>query len=334
MKVSVIVTSYNNEKYIVECIESILAQTYDDIELIIVDDGSKDRTPEVLRRLQISHPEIHLIFKENGGVSTARNAGLDVATGEFVMFVDGDDRIKNNEVEVLVSFAGRHPKIDLVCNCCDAFDDQMTVEDHFFTSDFSALNMEEKEPLYLQLFDVDFGQPKGQTVFTGIGVPWGKLYRRKFLETHHLRFNTKLRRMQDNTFNMWCFSYARGVAYLDVPLYEYRTGHIANYISARSHISNENIYEIIRERMKFLRMFNIPKKNRLYGAAMREVRQWYRYSVKTCILDENDEQTAYEKAKELGKLPYYRAYAGSFIRAVINNPVGFRLCWQIIRKKQ
>jgi glycosyltransferase involved in cell wall biosynthesis len=91
MKISVIMAAYNSEKFIEKTINSILNQTYKDFELIVVNDGSNDSTAEIVTRLATKDPRITLLQKENGGTSSARNAGIDKSTGEYLAFIDADD---------------------------------------------------------------------------------------------------------------------------------------------------------------------------------------------------------------------------------------------------
>lgn len=99
--ISVIVPVYNVEKYIERCIESILGQTFTDFELIIVNDGSTDKSGEICDRYSNNDPRIRIIHKENGGQSEARNQGLDYSIGNYICFVDGDDFIEPNHLSVL-----------------------------------------------------------------------------------------------------------------------------------------------------------------------------------------------------------------------------------------
>lgn len=101
-KISVIVPVYNVEKYLSKCVESILNQTYKDIELILVDDGSLDNSGNICDNYAKNDNRIKVIHKENGGLSSARNAGLDIASGEYISFVDSDDWIDENTYEELV----------------------------------------------------------------------------------------------------------------------------------------------------------------------------------------------------------------------------------------
>ena len=100
-KVSVIVTSYNHEKYIEQCIQSIFNQTYKNIELIIIDDGSTDSSPQKINKLVTHSPfeETTVIIQKNKGACVSRNIGLDKATGDFVLMVDSDNYLDNNYVK-------------------------------------------------------------------------------------------------------------------------------------------------------------------------------------------------------------------------------------------
>lgn len=104
-KVSIIVPIFNCEKYINRCIESLLAQTYDNIEILLINDGSTDSTEKICKEAMEKNNKIKYIYKENGGVSSARNVGIRNATGEFVMFVDSDDTIRPNTISDMIKYA-------------------------------------------------------------------------------------------------------------------------------------------------------------------------------------------------------------------------------------
>ena len=99
--VSIIVPVYKVEKYLDKCIESIVGQTYENLEIILVDDGSPDNCPAMCDRWAEKDSRIKVIHKENGGLSSARNAGLDACTGEYIYFLDSDDYIAENCIEML-----------------------------------------------------------------------------------------------------------------------------------------------------------------------------------------------------------------------------------------
>ena len=101
-KVSVIIPAYNAEKYLRECLDSVLKQTHKDVELVIINDGSKDETKNILDEYKSKYSHVQVIHTENGGVSRARNIGLDNATGEYIMFLDSDDLLVANAIEILL----------------------------------------------------------------------------------------------------------------------------------------------------------------------------------------------------------------------------------------
>lgn len=103
--VSVVVPAYNVENYIEQCALSVLNQSYPCCELIIVDDGSTDSTPQILDKLREKNDHVQVIHKENAGVSAARNTGIETAKGDYIVFVDGDDYLAPNFIEYMVSMA-------------------------------------------------------------------------------------------------------------------------------------------------------------------------------------------------------------------------------------
>lgn len=119
MKVSFIVPIYKVEQYIHQCVDSLVSQTYLDIEVVLVDDGSPDRCPEICDEIAATDSRIRVVHKPNGGLSDARNAGLRAATGDYVVFVDGDDFwMHKDDLEKLMVKAKENPTVDFIgFNC-------------------------------------------------------------------------------------------------------------------------------------------------------------------------------------------------------------------------
>lgn len=99
MLISIVVPVYNAEKYIVKCMDSLINQTYGNIEIIVINDGSKDRTKNILDKYALNDKRIKIIHKENTGVSDTRNIGINISTGEYVCFVDADDWLDSDYIE-------------------------------------------------------------------------------------------------------------------------------------------------------------------------------------------------------------------------------------------
>lgn len=116
IKVSIIVPVYNVLEYLPECIESLLSQSYKNYEIILVNDGSNDGSGNLCDEYTQNYENIFVLHKENGGISSARNAGLDLATGDYIAFVDSDDFVSSDYLKVMVDLIEKYD-CDLVC--CD-----------------------------------------------------------------------------------------------------------------------------------------------------------------------------------------------------------------------
>ena len=114
--VSVIVPIYKVEKYLNKCVDSIINQSYKNLEIILVDDGSPDKCGEICDKYAEKDSRVKVIHKENGGLSDARNAGIDIAKGDYLLFVDSDDWITSNICEVLIKNANDNLSDIIACN--------------------------------------------------------------------------------------------------------------------------------------------------------------------------------------------------------------------------
>ena len=153
MKISVIVAAYNAEKYVAETLESIGAQTIDDYEIIVVNDGSSDGTIDILREYENSLDNMIVIDKENGGPSSARNAGLDIAKGEFVYFFDADDVLELDALEELYERA-QDRRADLVIAKYDIFNRFKTFPVNGINDLVRLDKIDKYEPLILWTFSL------------------------------------------------------------------------------------------------------------------------------------------------------------------------------------
>lgn len=113
--ITVIVPVYNTEKYLSKCVDSIINQTYTKLEIILVDDGSTDSSPQICDRYEVQDQRVKVIHKKNGGQATARNAALSIAKGEFIGFVDSDDYVDSSMYQTLIDAIDRHHADIAVC---------------------------------------------------------------------------------------------------------------------------------------------------------------------------------------------------------------------------
>ena len=116
--ISIIIPVYNVESYLERCVDSVLAQTFEDFEVILVNDGSTDNSPEICDEYLTVDNRIKIIHKDNGGLSSARNSGLDIAKGRYIMFVDSDDWIERNMCQLLYD---RIVNTECEMICCELF---------------------------------------------------------------------------------------------------------------------------------------------------------------------------------------------------------------------
>lgn len=213
---SIIVPVYNVEARLERCLKSLTSQTYQNLEIILVDDGSKDRSGQICDEWAARDSRIHVIHQLNSGVSTARNTGLSAATGVFVAFVDSDDYVAPDMYELLTRVATEH-QTDQVC-CC-LYNDHQTgryAESHVYEDRVIAGG-----DVYTVLIRamVDPNESSGKARL--LQSPCNKLYRRKLIEENGVRFDTELPYAEDWLFNLNFYRFADRVAFIPDHLYYY-----------------------------------------------------------------------------------------------------------------
>lgn len=243
--VSIIIPVFNAENYLKNCIDSIFNQDYKDFEIILIDDGSTDKSNEIAISFASEKDNVSYYYQNNCGAAVARNVGIEHARGDYIMFVDADDALKNNIISELMFYA-ETKGYDIVACSCIVFDRHSEYKEHFFDNNYE-FNKNNKEMLFEQLIDLTAYHPGKVT--TAIGVPWGKLYRRKLFNEYKLRFDPNLRRAQDNIFNMYAFELSERIFYLDKCLYLYRKDHISTFKN-----TNEQLYQVIEARNNFFKI--------------------------------------------------------------------------------
>lgn len=166
-EVSVIIPMYNNEKFAEKCIRSVMEQSFRDLEILVINDGSTDGSGEILERLAEEDARIRLMVQENAGVSAARNRGLDAAEGTYVVFVDGDDYLGKDYIKNLYEFAAAHNTDLLICGLTYV-DQEGTVIRRLIPGEYRRFEKEE-------------------WTFRISGV-WSHFYKRALWETYGIRF--------------------------------------------------------------------------------------------------------------------------------------------------
>ena len=212
-RVSIIIPAYNVKRHIEKCLASACGQTYENIQIIVVDDGSNDGTAEIARKFAERDNRILLFSKDNGGVSSARNAGLKYADGEFISFLDADDILEPDSIEVsvnaiessgadLVSF--QYSRIDEDGNCLKNFD--------FIDGTFSFKNDNDRLSFIVK-----------ELLSYNIGVEvWNKLFKRVIIVENNLLFDEECSVGEDYAFNIKYLIHSSKIICLPDRLYIYK----------------------------------------------------------------------------------------------------------------
>ncbi|MBQ7548152.1 MAG: glycosyltransferase [Clostridia bacterium] len=213
MKLSFIIPVYKVENYLRECVDSVLAQSVDDCEIILVDDGSPDGCPAICDEYASAHPDrVIVIHKENGGLAQARNYGLAKARGDYIFFVDSDDYLIGDNVSALLERA-------YAANAD-------VLHTSFFSIHENAGELKrvelpfEPDRLYTHADmerEICSASSKNRIAYV-----WRNLYRRAFLEDNGIAFEESLRMIEDAPFDIKAFCSAERFLAVDIPVYCYR----------------------------------------------------------------------------------------------------------------
>lgn len=209
-QVSVIIPIYNVEKYLDKCLDSVIHQTYKELEIICVNDGSTDGSAQILTSYAARDKRIKVVSRKNGGLSAARNSGLDVATGKYCYFIDSDDWIELNTIEKLVNIMTTHD-IDVVVHSAINIpeDDSCNKVANDCQKWFNSFKKE--EGIYKVPIDVNRQIPP---------VAWNKLYKTDIINKYHCRFPEGL--INEDELFVWTYMiHCRNYYYLHEPLYNY-----------------------------------------------------------------------------------------------------------------
>lgn len=207
-KVSVIVPIYNVEKYLVDCIESIINQTYKNLEIILVDDESTDSSGKICDEYAQKDERIKVIHKLNGGLSSSRNAGLFMMTGEYVMFIDSDDMFMPDSVEVMVNEIENKNADYVIGNYINCFENGKLYSSPIF-------NIDKYKPFKLSIKDYK------NSFYVMNSSVCNKIFRVSFLKNLNMKFVEGIP-AEDAVFTTHCFIKSNNVYYIPNIMYLYR----------------------------------------------------------------------------------------------------------------
>ena len=205
-KVSIVVPVYNVEEYLGKCVNSLIAQTYKNIEIILVDDGSPDNCPHICDELEKTDSRVKVIHKENGGLSSARNAGIRIATGDYIAFVDSDDYVKEKYIELLVNACVENNCSISACGYYEYYS-----ADNYKTICGETAGVISSTDAIKDIFTM-----KNEICV----VAWNKLYAKKLFTENHIRYpEGKIHEDVFTTYKLCALT--EKLAYVNEPLYYY-----------------------------------------------------------------------------------------------------------------
>ena len=258
-KISVIVPIYKVEAYLRQCVESILKQTYTNFELILVDDGSPDRCPIICDEYAKTDDRVIVVHKQNGGLSSARNAGLNAATGDYVLFVDSDDYIDPTTIESCVTL--------IQSLNCDALKFEYKIVRGLEKPVKSPNNIKDS---HFQIFTISDEKKKNAFLLEYLFTykvkweSWSWLIKKSVIDEHNLRFyDNKIIFAEDLYFSLLLIMYCEKIVISDLKLYNYRLRNGSIMQRANSSKINELnnlskfIYELLKEDFKLDEYYKI-----------------------------------------------------------------------------
>ena len=223
-KISVIVPVYNTEKYLDECLNSAENQTLKNIEIVCINDGSTDRSLEILKEHANKDSRIKVISQENKGLSSARNAGMRSAKGKYIALLDSDDVLVPWAYEKMYDLAEKH-KADAVK--CDSMD--------FFQGDPLKIGLKVYDSSKVEVFERKTNGNPYKELNYYCGVVWNRIYNRKFLSDNDIWFKDGLSLAEDTVFNWLCGAYAEKHVMTHNILYFYRKNRTGSLMSTGYH---------------------------------------------------------------------------------------------------
>ena len=262
-KVSVIIPVYNSQRYLRKCLDSVISQTLEDMEIICINDGSTDSSPEILMEYAAEDPRIIIIDKKNEGYGRGMNDALDIACGEYIGIVESDDFILPDMYEALYSIA-KEKDLDIIKSDFYRYYDEGGTVKTIYEKLVKAGGR------YNEVID----PAKDVSVFKNMVNTWAGIYKRSFIEEHHIRHNTSPgASFQDNGFWFQTFAWAKRVYFTDRGWYMNRRD------NPNSSVKQKDKVYCMNDEYKFIHDFldaNPPLKEKfIYAYSFKRARNYF-----------------------------------------------------------
>ena len=291
--ISIIIPIYNSSRFLCGCLDCILSQSFDDFELILVDDGSKDNSLDICRKYAANDSRIKVIHQDNAGVSSARNRGLDEAKGDYIYFPDSDDIMPENALALLLNGIGN--KCNYAVGGYQIYSEDDICTYSIDNTDFGFMSRDE---MLLQFF--------APSPYVYQGYLWNKLFKRSIIEENNIRFEPTIKFNEDRLF---CVRYVcslkqeERIYYNWKPVYQYVQRSTSAMASLREKFnpnfitdlkayalmkepllkcgSPRNVYEVYKEDTiyAYLKFCNLMSKFRVQDGELKAIAREYVFSV-------------------------------------------------------
>lgn len=329
--VSVIVPVHNAEQYLEKCINSLLVQTYENLEILLIDDGSTDSSGEICNNFCRSNHKVRVFHTENEGVSNARNIGLKEARGDLLAFVDSDDWVDADYIETLANGIEKYEADIYVCSYYDETREK-SVALSFLQERHCIFEAEKRYELLndMMLWRYHICNPAS---VTDIGVPWGKIYRKEYLKQYAILFPYGVKRMQDTIFNLYAFYQAGRIVCDDIPKYHYRRNVNSSVYRFTDDIG-ETAVKILDEIKKFYERYFAEKSGLRQSVYCVRGISLLILCVNLFLGHQNCELKFHEKIKQLEKLSKRLGCEGAGNRSITELNKKYRFVQYLANRKQ
>ena len=282
--VSIIIPVFNSENYLDRCINSVLNQTYDNLDVILVNDGSTDNSLKICKKYELKDKRVTVINQNNLGVSSARNAGIGIAKGKFIQFVDSDDFIEPEMTEIMVSIINKDHSDIVICGLKRISKDIARIKRLPCRGKFS-----------IEIFIAKSSEVICDNI---IGSPCNKLYKQEIINNNNIRYDYSVHFAEDLIFNYNYFRNTNTLSIIGEPLYNYAYSSDHSLTSKFRSDCYESAKSVYNETVLLLEEFNVGRhvvKNKFANIFVSLVYHVYR----------EDSTLSFEEKKELIKKEFY-----------------------------